>query len=208
MTRSMDQTVSICGAAAVGAGLMYLLDPDRGTRRRALTIDKARRAATRTTRGMGTSGGTSATAARVWSSRCGMRSDACLQTTVSSKHASARNLACWWNILAPSRSWSVTDMSPCAGRCLSRRYPGVCPLSGAPPASNPWTTNWKVIRAPTEFLRCKDARRGLCIDSSSSKGIGLRPPGSLRVPPVDPSSSMESPERTPAACWEAWLEPR
>lgn len=54
MTPSMDRTVSICGAAAVGAGLMYLLDPDRGTRRRALTIDKARRAATRTTRGMGT----------------------------------------------------------------------------------------------------------------------------------------------------------
>ena len=54
MTRSMDRTVSICGAAAFGAGLMYLLDPDRGTRRRAFTIDKARRAANRTTRGMGT----------------------------------------------------------------------------------------------------------------------------------------------------------
>jgi hypothetical protein len=54
MPRSMDRTVSICGAAALGAGIMYLLDPDRGTRRRAFTIDKARRAANLTARGMGT----------------------------------------------------------------------------------------------------------------------------------------------------------
>jgi gas vesicle protein len=37
----MNKAASLVGAAAIGAGLMYLFDPDRGKRRRAKVRDKA-----------------------------------------------------------------------------------------------------------------------------------------------------------------------
>jgi len=42
---SLSHAVSLVAGAALGAGVMYLLDPDRGTRRRALLRDKAVRGA-------------------------------------------------------------------------------------------------------------------------------------------------------------------
>jgi gas vesicle protein len=38
----MNRTVGLVSAAGIGAGLMYLFDPDRGKRRRALIRDKAK----------------------------------------------------------------------------------------------------------------------------------------------------------------------
>src|SRR5512138_2725488 len=40
----MNKIVKVISAAGVGAGLMYLFDPDRGKRRRALLRDKAEHA--------------------------------------------------------------------------------------------------------------------------------------------------------------------
>lgn len=44
----MDKGMAVAGGAGLGAGLMYLFDPDRGRRRRALTRDKLARAANET----------------------------------------------------------------------------------------------------------------------------------------------------------------
>ena len=46
----MNKGVTMVGGAGLGAGLMYLLDPDKGRRRRALIRDQAMHSA-RTTRG-------------------------------------------------------------------------------------------------------------------------------------------------------------
>ncbi len=50
----MNRTVSTIGAAGIGAGLMYLFDPDRGVRRRAVTKDKAIHAANMTGKAIAT----------------------------------------------------------------------------------------------------------------------------------------------------------
>lgn len=50
----MNRTISIVGAAGIGAGLMYLLDPDKGIRRRALTRDKTKRTAHVTAKALAT----------------------------------------------------------------------------------------------------------------------------------------------------------
>jgi uncharacterized protein (DUF58 family) len=42
------ETLGIVGGLAAGAGLMYLLDPDRGARRRARLRKQLQRAGTRT----------------------------------------------------------------------------------------------------------------------------------------------------------------
>lgn len=47
----MDKRAAFCAGLGLGAGLMYMLDPDRGNRRRALVRDQAVRA-TRKTRDM------------------------------------------------------------------------------------------------------------------------------------------------------------
>jgi CBS domain-containing protein len=44
----MNKSMSVIGGAGLGAGLMYLLDPDRGKRRRALVRDQAVRSARKT----------------------------------------------------------------------------------------------------------------------------------------------------------------
>lgn len=48
----MRNDVALFAGVALGAGTMFLLDPDRGARRRALIRDKAARAANKTTDGL------------------------------------------------------------------------------------------------------------------------------------------------------------
>ena len=48
----MRKDVALLAGVAIGAGTMFLLDPDRGGRRRALIRDKAARAANKTTDGL------------------------------------------------------------------------------------------------------------------------------------------------------------
>ena len=43
----MTKESALIGGAGLGAGLMYLLDPDRGKRRRALVRDQAARSVRR-----------------------------------------------------------------------------------------------------------------------------------------------------------------
>jgi len=48
----MRNDVALLSGVAIGAGTMFLLDPDRGARRRALIRDKGVRAANKTTDGL------------------------------------------------------------------------------------------------------------------------------------------------------------
>src|SRR5438552_517407 len=48
--RSFSPITGLIAGAAVGSGLMYLLDPEKGTRRRALSRDKVVSAAMQSTR--------------------------------------------------------------------------------------------------------------------------------------------------------------
>lgn len=72
----MDRLVGLLGSMGIGAGLMFLLDPDRGRRRRALVRDQARaanrRLAATTTAALEDAGnrarGMVAEARRLWSS--------------------------------------------------------------------------------------------------------------------------------------------
>jgi osmotically-inducible protein OsmY len=59
MNRRLAFMASMLGAAGMGAGLMYFLDPDRGARRRALVRHKATSAATRMSRATDALGGLS-----------------------------------------------------------------------------------------------------------------------------------------------------
>jgi hypothetical protein len=56
MNRNLNSTMSVLAGAALGAGLMYFLDPDRGGRRRALVRDRAASVLHDTTDALGKAG--------------------------------------------------------------------------------------------------------------------------------------------------------
>ena len=100
----------------LGAGAMFLLDPDRGTRRRALARDRGIRASRKLSEGLGstardlrnrTSGAAAELKARFGGDTGGTR---------SSRSGFARHSAGWYRI--PIRSWwrCMTAWRPSAGR--------------------------------------------------------------------------------------------